>query len=107
MKDFSTVCPRSNATFYVVTYFKKWVTTSWTDGNTCRGRPIVRPPAAGRSVIRPILVVGCPILIARRCGGWGPVLADRGVHLVVDDRVLLLVARRKRERRSNFYLKKE
>merc|ERR1719341_1829995 len=30
---------------------------------TCRRRPIVRPPAAGRSVIRrPILVVGCPIL---------------------------------------------
>ena len=25
------VCPKSNDPFYVVTYFMKWVTTSWTD----------------------------------------------------------------------------
>ena len=27
-----TVCPRSSDPFYVVTYYIKWVTTSWTDG---------------------------------------------------------------------------
>ena len=27
-----TVCPRSNDPFYIVTYYIKWVTTSWTDG---------------------------------------------------------------------------
>ena len=27
-----TVCPRSSAPFYIVTYYIKWVTTSWTDG---------------------------------------------------------------------------
>ena len=26
------VCPRSSDPFYVVTYYLKWVTTSWTDG---------------------------------------------------------------------------
>ena len=26
----STVCPRSSDSFYVVTYYMKWVTTSWT-----------------------------------------------------------------------------
>ena len=26
----TTVCPRSSATFYIVTYYIKWVTTSWT-----------------------------------------------------------------------------
>ena len=25
-----TVCPRSSDPFYVVTYYIKWVTTSWT-----------------------------------------------------------------------------
>ena len=25
-----TVCPRSSGPFYVVTYYIKWVTTSWT-----------------------------------------------------------------------------
>ena len=29
---FPTVRPRSSAPFYVVTYFIKWVTISWTDG---------------------------------------------------------------------------
>ena len=28
-----TVCPGSSAQFYVVTYFIKWVTTSWTNSN--------------------------------------------------------------------------
>ena len=27
-----TVCPRSRDSFYIVTYYIKWVTTSWTDG---------------------------------------------------------------------------
>ena len=27
-----TVCPRSSDQFYIVTYYMKWVTTSWTDG---------------------------------------------------------------------------
>ena len=27
-----TVCPRSSYPFDVVTYYIKWVTTSWTDG---------------------------------------------------------------------------
>ena len=27
-----TVCPRSSDPFYIVTYYIKWVTTSWTDG---------------------------------------------------------------------------
>jgi len=27
----NTVCPRSSDQFYVVTYYIKWVTTSWTD----------------------------------------------------------------------------
>ena len=27
-----TVCPRSSDTFYMVTYYIKWVTTSWIDG---------------------------------------------------------------------------
>ena len=26
------MCPRSSDPFYVVTYYKKWITTSWTDG---------------------------------------------------------------------------
>ena len=25
-----TVCPRSSESFYIVTYYMKWVTTSWT-----------------------------------------------------------------------------
>ena len=25
-----TVCPRSSDPFYIVTYYKKWVTNSWT-----------------------------------------------------------------------------
>ena len=28
----STVCPRSSDPFYTVTYYIKWITTSWTDG---------------------------------------------------------------------------
>ena len=28
-----TVCPRSSDPFYTVTYYIKWVTTSWKDGN--------------------------------------------------------------------------
>ena len=28
-----TACPKSIDPFYTVTYFLKWVTTSWTDGN--------------------------------------------------------------------------
>ena len=27
-----TVCPRSSDQFYILTYYIKWVTTSWTDG---------------------------------------------------------------------------
>ena len=27
-----TIYPRSNDPFYIVTYYMKWVTTSWTDG---------------------------------------------------------------------------
>ena len=27
-----TVCPRSGDPSYIVTYYIKWVTTSWTDG---------------------------------------------------------------------------
>ena len=27
-----TVCPRSSDPFYIVTYYIKWVSTSWTDG---------------------------------------------------------------------------
>ena len=30
---FDTVCPRSSAPFYVITYYIKWVTTSWTYSN--------------------------------------------------------------------------
>ena len=30
----TTVCPRSCDPFYIVTYYIKWVTTSWTDGRT-------------------------------------------------------------------------
>ena len=29
-----TVCPRSSYPFYVVSYYIKWVTTSWTDSMT-------------------------------------------------------------------------
>ena len=28
--DYCTVCPRTSCPFYVVTYYIKWVTTSWT-----------------------------------------------------------------------------
>ena len=28
----NTICPRSSAPFYIVTYYMKWVATSWTDG---------------------------------------------------------------------------
>ena len=31
-----TVCPRSSDPFYVVTYYIKWVTTSWTHSNIAR-----------------------------------------------------------------------
>ena len=27
----TTICPRSRYTFHIVTYYIKWVTTSWTD----------------------------------------------------------------------------
>ena len=27
-----TICPRSSDPFYIVTYYSKWATTSWTDG---------------------------------------------------------------------------
>ena len=27
-----TVCPRSSDPFYIIPYYIKWVTTSWTDG---------------------------------------------------------------------------
>ena len=30
MYPFPTVCPRSSDPFYIVTYYIKWVTTSWT-----------------------------------------------------------------------------
>ena len=31
-RSLHTVCPRSSDPFYIVTYYIKWVTTSWTDG---------------------------------------------------------------------------
>ena len=31
MNNFDTVCPRSSDPFQIVTYYIKWVTTSWTD----------------------------------------------------------------------------
>ena len=31
LTDLPTVCPRSSDPFYVVTYYIKWATTSWTD----------------------------------------------------------------------------
>ena len=34
LKCKSTVSPRSSDPFYIVTYYIKWVTTSWTDSNT-------------------------------------------------------------------------
>ena len=30
--DVDTVCPISSYPFYIVTYYIRWVTTSWTDG---------------------------------------------------------------------------
>ena len=30
--SFYTVCPKSSDPFYIVTYYIKWVTSSWTDG---------------------------------------------------------------------------
>ena len=35
----STVCPRSSDPFYIVTYYIKWVTTSWTDGSCSQRIP--------------------------------------------------------------------
>ena len=32
-KTLFTVCPRSSDPFYIVSYYIKWVTTSWTDGS--------------------------------------------------------------------------
>ena len=29
---YTTVCPRSSDPFYMVTYYMKWVSTTWTDG---------------------------------------------------------------------------
>ena len=29
--SYLTICPRSSDQFYIVSYFLKWVTTSWTD----------------------------------------------------------------------------
>ena len=34
----TTVCPRSSDPFYIVTYYIKWVTDSWTDGTYISGR---------------------------------------------------------------------
>ena len=34
MKNGNTACSRSSAPFYTVTYYIKWVTTSWIDGKT-------------------------------------------------------------------------
>ena len=31
-KKYVTVCPGSSDPFYIVTYYIKWVTTSWTHG---------------------------------------------------------------------------
>ena len=30
--DICTICPRSSDPFYMITYYMKWVTTSWTAG---------------------------------------------------------------------------
>ena len=30
---YNTVCPKSSDPFCIVTYYIKWVTTSWKDGN--------------------------------------------------------------------------
>ena len=55
-----TICPRSSAPFYIVTYNIKWATTSWTDGILtlyCMG--------GGGSTARrtpPPVVVFCPLL---------------------------------------------
>ena len=32
LSQYDTMCPRSSYPFYILTYFMKWVTTSWTDG---------------------------------------------------------------------------
>ena len=32
-----TVCPGNSDPFYIVTYFIKWVTTSWTYSTYCEG----------------------------------------------------------------------
>ena len=36
----STVCPRSSDPFYIVSYYIKWVTTSWTYSMSTKIRPI-------------------------------------------------------------------
>ena len=33
-KYMSTVCPKSCNPFYIVNYYIKWITTSWTDSKT-------------------------------------------------------------------------
>ena len=33
----NTVCPRSSDTFYIVSYYIKWVTTSWTHSSKVNG----------------------------------------------------------------------
>ena len=41
----NTVCPGSSDPFYVVTYYSKWVTTSWTYSNSETGPiPVLDAP---------------------------------------------------------------
>ena len=35
---YDTVCPRSSDKFYIVTYYIKWVTTSWTNDSVMVNR---------------------------------------------------------------------
>ena len=43
VKLFYTVCPRNSDTFYLVSYYIKWVTTSWTYCNLTMMCPSMDP----------------------------------------------------------------
>ena len=46
-----TMCPRSSDPSYIVSYYIKWVTTSWTHSNTCLSPWLLVVPVDGMSLL--------------------------------------------------------
>ena len=55
----STICPGSSDPFYIVSYYMKLVTTSWTYGTVCTRKRLIR-------IVHehlPLLIPPCPFYV--------------------------------------------